>query len=704
MGTRAETRVRTSNKLFGYKKKSPVDGIRPDFFVSLSLVSFNKVNRIKRRKVFSWLLFLTGAVAVWGCASQRKVSRLGNASVEITLPKEADFLPDQVSGIHFEHSDTIFVKGEDGRDLILLKAVKDESTGEMVATDVLDAAIVTARFRNKAERNGKVDIEFQIHVPQSMMDRKWEMTLHPRMYILGETVDLDPVLVTGHDFRSRQLRGYERYQRFLDSIETDSTVFVNHFLLERFLERNIPQVYRFRNDTSLVSDEEFAACYGVTEQEAVRHYTRQFQRTLNDRKVASKGEKFRRMVKVPVRTEGIRLDTIWKESDGDFVYNYVHTVVTRPQLRKIDVTISGEIHEQEKRLYSIPVSDTLTFYISTLSAFVHDIVRYKTEIVYRRAEANASYSIQFPVGRNEIRTDLGNNAAEIARIKEHLQHLIRNDTFDLDSIIVTANSSPEGAWSVNARLSEGRAGSVSRFFERYMEGVRDSLSLEKGFSVDTEGTIHREQIGRVRFRSRSRPENWEELDRLVAESDRLDGNDRDRYSRLRETRDPDRREWLLHGESFYPYLRDSLYPLLRTVSFDFHMHRKGMVKDTVQTTVVDDVYQDGIQAIRDRDFERAVTLLAPYKDYNTAVAYLAMDRNYNALEILERQPRSPEVYYMMAILKSRLGDIQDAVQCYMAACEADRVYVSRGNLDPEISTLIRMYGLNEQDEEDDWIE
>ena len=664
----------------------------------------DKENQRTARKGTGWLLFLAVILFLGGCGSQRKVSRLRDESVQISLPRESDFLPDQVSGVRFEHSDTIFVKGEDGRELILLKAVKDEETGEMVAADVLDAAIVTARFRNKAERNGKVDIEFRIRVPVSMMDRKWEMTLHPRMYILGETVDLDPVLVTGHDFRSRQLRGYERYQRFLDSIEADSTVFVNHFLLESFLKRNIPQLYRFHNDTSWVSEEEFAACYGVTEQEAVQHYTRQFQRRRNDRKVASKDEKFLRMVKVPIRTEGIRLDTLWRENEGDFVYDYVHTVTTRPKLRKVDITVSGEIHEQEKRLYNIPATDTLTFYISTLSAFVHDIVRYKTEIVYRRAEANASCLIQFPVGKEEIHPELGNNAAEIVRIKDRLQRLIRNDTFDLDSILVTANCSPEGTWAVNSRLSEGRAASVSRYFERYMEGVRDSLLQEKGFAVDAEGNIHREQIGRVRFRSRSHSENWEELDRLVAASPRMDVVGKDRYARLRETRDPDLREGLLHGESFYPYLRDSLYPLLRTVSFDFHMHRKGMVKDTVETTVVDDVYRDGVQAIRDRDFERAVTLLAPYKDYNTAVAYLAVDRNYNALEILERQKKSPEVDYMMAILKSRLGDVQGAVQSYLAACAADRVYVSRGNLDPEISTLIRMYGLNGQDDEDDWME
>lgn len=647
-----------------------------------------------------WLLAAVVAILVWGCAAQRRLSRLGSEPVQISLPQEADFLPDPTAGIHFEHADTVYVKGDDGKDLILLRAIKDEETGDMVATDILEAAVVTARFRNKAERSGNVEIEFQIHVPKSMMDSKWEMTLNPRMFILGDTVMLEPVLVTGRDFRNRQLRGYERYQRFLDSIESDSSAFVNHFLLERFLERNMPQVYRFRNDTSLVSDEEFAASYGVTEQEAVAHYTRQFSRAINARKEASKEEKFRRMVKVPMQTEGIHLDTLWQEGDGDLVYNYVQTVATRPKLRKLDVVVSGEIRQQEKRLYTIPSTDTLTFYISTLSAFVHDIVRYKKEVVYRRAEANATCSIVFPIGEADILPELSRNAEEIAGIKDRLQHLLANDAYDLDSIIVTANCSPDGAWGVNERLSGRRAEAVSRYFEDYMQQVRDSIILERGFSVDEKGTVHREEVGSIRFLSRAHGENWEELDRLVAESPALKARDRERYARLRDVRDPDRREYLMHLEPFYPVLHDSLYPLLRTVSFDFHMHRKGMVRDTVETTVLDDVYQEGLQAIRDRDFEHAIDLLAPYKDYNTAVAYLALDRNYSALQILERQPESPEVLYMLSILKSRLGDVPGAVQCYVEACRKDPVYVARGNLDPEISALIKMYNLNRQDDDE----
>ena len=123
-----------------------------------------------------------------------------------------------------------------------------------------------------------------------------------------------------------------------------------------------------------------------------------------------------------------------------------------------------------------------------------------------------------------------------------------------------------------------------------------------------------------------------------------------------------------------------------------------MVKDTVHTTVLDTTYMNGLQAIRDRDYKKAVTLLRPYGDYNTAVAYCALDYNASALDILERLPRSGKTNYMLAIIYSRTGRVKDAVQCYMDACSSDRSFVSRGNLDPEISALIARYGLNKQDD------
>jgi hypothetical protein len=53
------------------------------------------------------------------------------------------------------------------------------------------------------------------------------------------------------------------------------------------------------------------------------------------------------------------------------------------------------------------------------------------------------------------------------------------------------------------------------------------------------------------------------------------------------------------------------------------------------------------------------------------------------------------VDYLLSVLYSREGDEQNAVTRYLAACAADPSLIHRGNLDPEISSLIRKYGLNE---------
>ena len=92
---------------------------------------------------------------------------------------------------------------------------------------------------------------------------------------------------------------------------------------------------------------------------------------------------------------------------------------------------------------------------------------------------------------------------------------------------------------------------------------------------------------------------------------------------------------------------------------------------------------------------------SPYNDYNTAIAYVAMDHNESAMAILRDLPKTDQVNYMLAILYARAGDDQNAVQHYMDACRHDRMYVSRGNLDPEISALIKKYNLNAEPE-DDW--
>ena len=595
--------------------------------------------------------------------------------------------------------DTLVVHDFEGHEVMVMNAVRDESSGEMVASETLQAARVTARFRNVAERHGRVDLEFQVIVPAALQDSRWQVRFHPRMEILEDTVDLDDILITGKDYRKAQLRGYQQYERFLRSIITDSTRFIDRHQLEVFIKRNIPALYAYRQDTSLVSDQQFASVYGVTEQQAIDYYTYGLLVRRNERKIRDKDKMFRKYVKAPLQKDHLRLDTLMVNDAGEFVYNYVQTIATRPRLRKVDIRLSGEVCEQDKVVYGVPESDPLTFYISSLSAFVDGRERYLDQIVSRRVDLQSEAKLLFEVGDDTVREELGDNLREIIRIRSTLASLLEDAEFDLDSIVVTAHASPEGSWRANGELSQRRGRSVGRYFAAYMKQYADSADRAVGYRMNLDGTLADPEFRsrpEIRFSSYAVPENWDLLDRLVAEDRLLSEPQKMAYQERRKIDDPDRRELAMRADDYYPYLSKELYPRLRSVVFDFRLHRRNMLQDTIHTTVLDTAYMAGVQAIRDRDYKKALTLLRPYEDFNTAIAYCCLDYNASALSVLEKLDRSAEVNYMLALVYARQGDERSAVECYLLACAQNGSFVHRGNLDPEISALIRKYDLNRE--------
>ena len=646
---------------------------------------------------------LTGAVLLAlllvGCGPQGKLERLRRQSLaaQMVIADEKE-LPEIAMGGE-PRRDTMVVEDPDGNEVLIMRAVKDEN-GEMVATDVIQAARVTARFRNVAERSGRVDLNFRIIVPEAMQDRDWQLRFYPDLFVLEDSLRLDPILITGAGYRKAQLKGYEHYRRFLDSIAADSTHFVDRFQLEMFLRRNLPDIYRFKTDSTAVSEEEFRSHYGVTERQALTHYTNQLLVLRNRRKVNRKDDMFRKYVKVPIVTEGLRLDTVIVSPDGDILYDYVQSIHVKPSLRKATVLLSGDIFEEDRRIYRVPRTEPLTFYISSISGLSDDAVRYKTIVTERRVQANTACYIDFEQGRAEIRKETGHNREEMARIEGNLRSLLQHRDFDLDSIVVTASCSPEGSFEHNRRLSMRRSESVSDYFEGFLKQYRDSLK-RNSFHIGLDDTWKEEAPAEIRLLSRNNPENWTMLDALVREDGSLNEREKEEYTRVASVAEPDLREQRLQHLSSYRHIRESLYPRLRTVRFDFYLHRKGLQKDTVHTTVVDTAYMRGLQAIRDREYEQAVTLLRPYKDYNTAVAFCAMDYNASALEVLEPMDRTDKVLYLLAILYSRRGDDRKAVESYLKACRLNPAFVHRGNLDPEIAGLIRRYGLNPAPEDND---
>ena len=661
--------------------------------------------RLKTDLTITLLAVAVTVLLSQACASQKKLQKIKaeKESAEIMPIKgDADTLS-SLTDIPAESIKKVDSLPNNG-DPIIMNAILDEATGEMVATEELAAAMIVSRRYQVAERNGKVDLPFDIFVPARLLDSRWQLRLDPDMTLQGtgyrDTTALEPVYITGGEYRQRQFKGYEQYERFLSSIITDSTLMIHRKQLDLFIKRNIPQVYALKADSTNVSDAEFRSRFNVSAAEALEHYTKGWKVRNNERRKAGKDKKFKQYVKAPIVTEGIRLDTVIMEPNGDYIYRYVQTINTRKDLKYAYIALEGALYDQEKNIYKMPRTDSIEFPISSLSHFVKDITRYKMKTIWRKQEANSSYDINFALGKSVIDTTLASNATEINRIKSNLRMLMQDAEFDLDSIIVHASCSPEGRIAINDRLSKGRSASVSEFFDGFMKEYIDSTARESGFSIDEEGNIIKsEKLKSVPFISKYTDENWDLLDTLIEHDKTMTRAEKDKYFEYaaKYKGKLDAREWAMKNESWYTYMKESLYPKLRVVNFEFYLHRKGMVEDFIQTEEVDTEYAKGVQFLRDRDYKSALEILQHYEDYNAAVAFMAMDRNLSALQCLEKETEeTADICYLKAIILSRFGRDDEACEYYKKACEMEKIYVFRGNLDPEIVVLIKKYGLNQQ--------
>ena len=549
---------------------------------------------------------------------------------------------------------------------VIMNAIRDTETGEMVATDIINASRVTARFRNVPERAGYVSIGFDVMVPSALTRSAWKLKMSPYMILMNDTLALEAVHVTGQAYRDAQLRGYQRYRRFLESIITDSTDFIRLGQLEIFLKRHFPETYAMKTDSSVVSEPLAESLFGVTQKEALEHYTRKWKKRVNDRRLRSKDRMFARYVKDPFVTEGLRLDTVIAHGNG-LIYSYSHRFRSRPGLKKAVVFLQGGLYEKGAKMLSLPESDDMTFYISSLSALADMTPRYRMKILERIVYDNTKAFIDFSQGSSSIDTLLGDNASELDRICRCIGDVEDREDLILDSLVISASCSPEGLYESNRRLAMARSEQVREYLmekmpEQWKEAVRVSCV----------------------------PENWDALRKLVRHDTIMSGREVERILSLTADLDrPDEVERRMASMPSYRYMREKIYPKLRTVGFDFFLHRAGMVKDTVHTTEPDTLYMAGVEALRNLDYKRAVTMLHSYGDYNSALAFLSAEYNHSALQVLkELDDQDPKVCYLMALVLSRLEQPLHAQAWLKRAVDYDPYLRHRANLDPEMAGFL----------------
>ena len=376
-------------------------------------------------------------------------------------------------------------------------------------------------------------------------------------------------------------------------------------------------------------------------------------------------EAFNRFVKFPY-PEDTRLDSV-VERRGMMTYYYSEEIPTDETSKRMAITLQGRVEGIDESSYRMPASDTLTYVISSMLSFVDTMPRYRIKVIDKYVTVSDRNYIQFFVGDTRVVDTLGDNRQQLDKITNLMRQIVEQEEFWVDTITLTAASSPEGAYTFNDRLSQGRAQALKQYLvRRYGRGI-DTLLTVRWIAEDWPELAQR-------IRTDKSIENREAILALIASE-----------------KNPDKREQTIRKRfpKDYAYIRSAIYPQLRAVNFRYNLRRKGMVKDTIHTTELDTAYARGVELLRKRKYARALYILNDYNDRNTVVAHLSMDHNERALELLATMPKDAVVEYLKAIACSRLGRKAEGREHFLEACRLDERMEYRGNLDPEIAELLK---------------
>lgn len=356
-------------------------------------------------------------------------------------------------------------------------------------------------------------------------------------------------------------------------------------------------------------------------------------------------------------------------------YHYRQDFKTEDFSRRLQLTIAAKIEDLGASTFMLRESDTLTYILSTLTQFLDRQTRYIREKIMRKVTETLKAEITYPVAGTEVIDTLGHNAGELAKVRNKIQEINNSYQFVIDSISITAGASPEGSAAQNKYLSEQRGERLKDILQNMLD---DDLEVQ---------AIKVHSVG----------EDWISLRNIITGSG-LHHKD-DILAIIDQTEDQDERESKIMALSpdEYKFMRDSLYPQLRTVEFVFYLARRGMVEDFMYTDVVDEEYAHALELMDEHRYAQAMPKMLEYRDINAAVCYMSLGYDKEALDILQEEKSSAEVEYLKAVLLSRQGNTQAAVDAFITSVRFDPSKMNRGQLDPEISKLIQAYRLDEMD-------
>lgn len=211
----------------------------------------------------------------------------------------------------------------------------------------LSEVVIKVRSHFAPERDGKVNLDFNIIAPVDILDPNWRLVLAPKLIDGDSICRLDTVVLVGEGFKDKQISDYEAYEDFLSTIVNPSaydSLFVNwksmykeiHKVQRRNYDdyRNQYDLIRGYEDWKKMNEMEFLSMEALAMRHKKHMYSKYWRKAENQViKNAEKGKD----------TSGIH-----EKYEEKYKKDYVSFLKNRFSLHWLDsVTIDLNLHTQK---------------------------------------------------------------------------------------------------------------------------------------------------------------------------------------------------------------------------------------------------------------------------------------------------------------------------------------------------------------------
>lgn len=342
-------------------------------------------------------------------------------------------------------------------------------------------------------------------------------------------------------------------------------------------------------------------------------------------------------------------------------------------LKKLRIVMNAKVDATDQSSYTMNPSDTLSYFITSLSDLADTTFIYKVTKLNRNVFNRAISYIKFPPKGSSFNINYKDNKEQMDKILNTYNTFAKARVYMMDSVFIKVSTSLDGTYDDNIVASEKRSIAIKNYIKSVI-----------GNEIDVESIFRTEHTG----------EDWNTLVKEIQKRKDIQ-NKEEILNLLTTAKFPDSTEEEIKKvyKADFAIIRDSIYPLLNRTEITFNMHRNDMDQATEVRRESREGYDEGLRLLQEREYWKAIEILAKYPDYNAALCLTCLGYNAKAYELLLSLPKTGGTEYLLAIVSERMSKTEEVVDHLMESFRLDPTKIYRAPLDSEVAKIIEKYNL-----------